>query len=97
MPHRWATLADAVRWITGAGGTAVIAHGGRGVEVVTGSHSAAEAQRYAETATEFDLLASCGSDFHAPDESRLDLGALPRLPGHLTPVWTALEPRIHRA
>jgi 3',5'-nucleoside bisphosphate phosphatase len=26
VPHRWATLGDAVRWITGAGGTAVIAH-----------------------------------------------------------------------
>jgi predicted metal-dependent phosphoesterase TrpH len=61
--------------------TEFIAHGGRGVEVVTGSHSAVEAQRYAETATEFDLLASCGSDFHAPEESRIDLGGLPRLPG----------------
>ena len=118
VPHRWAKLGDAVHWITGAGGEAVIAHparykftpteeyalftefiahGGRGVEVVTGSHSAAEAQKYAATAVEFDLLASCGSDFHAPAESRLDLGALPRLPGHLTPVWSALAPRIHRA
>lgn len=117
VPHRWASLGDAVGWITGAGGAAVIAHparykftpneeyalftefiahGGRGVEVVTGSHSAAEAERYAETAVEFDLLASCGSDFHSPDESRLDLGALPPLPAHLVPVWRALEPRIRR-
>ncbi len=29
VPHRWATLADAVRWIRGAGGMAVIAHPGR--------------------------------------------------------------------
>jgi predicted metal-dependent phosphoesterase TrpH len=29
VPHRWATLADAVRWILVAGGTAVIAHPGR--------------------------------------------------------------------
>jgi 3',5'-nucleoside bisphosphate phosphatase len=29
VPHRWATLADAVGWIRGAGGEAVIAHPGR--------------------------------------------------------------------
>lgn len=29
VPHRWATLKDAVAWITGAGGVAVIAHPGR--------------------------------------------------------------------
>lgn len=29
VPHRWAALGDAVRWITGAGGVAVIAHPGR--------------------------------------------------------------------
>ena len=56
------------------------AHGGRGVEVVTGSHTAAEAVRYADTAREYDLLASRGSDFHSPDESRIDLGGLPPLP-----------------
>ena len=117
VPHRWATLRDAVGWITGAGGVAVIAHparykftaneeyalftefmahGGRGVEVVTGSHSSADAVRYADTALEFGLLASRGSDFHSPGESHTDLGALPALPARLTPVWTALEERIHR-
>ncbi|AOS78049.1 MULTISPECIES: 3',5'-nucleoside bisphosphate phosphatase [Hydrogenophaga] len=29
VPHRWAALGDAVRWITGSGGIAVIAHPGR--------------------------------------------------------------------
>ena len=29
VPHRWATLGDAVAWITGAGGVAVIAHPAR--------------------------------------------------------------------
>jgi len=29
IPHRWAALADAVRWIRSAGGIAVIAHPGR--------------------------------------------------------------------
>ena len=74
--------------------TEFIAHGGRGVEVVTGSHSPAEAVRYAETALEFDLLASRGSDFHSPEESHVDLGKLPALPAKLKPVWDALEARI---
>lgn len=29
IPHRWATLQDAVKWIIGAGGIAVVAHPGR--------------------------------------------------------------------
>ena len=115
VPHRWASLKDAVSWITGASGVAVIAHparyrftpneeyalftefkahGGRGVEVVTGSHSAAEYVKYAETAKEFGLAASRGSDFHSPEESRTDLGTLPFLPGELTPVWELLADRI---
>ena len=118
VPHRWAALGDAVRWITQAGGLAVIAHpgryrftpteeyalfsefaqhGGRGVEVVTGSHTTSDYLKYADMAQEFGLLASRGSDFHAPEESHTDLGTLPDLPGQLTPVWTALQHRIQRA
>jgi 3',5'-nucleoside bisphosphate phosphatase len=74
--------------------TEFIAHGGQGVEVVTGSHSAAESEKYAAMAIEFGLLASRGSDFHAPGESRTDLGSLPPLPGALTPVWEALAERV---
>ncbi|MBX3655895.1 MAG: PHP domain-containing protein [Ramlibacter sp.] len=70
------------------------AHGGQAVEVVTGSHTAAEAVRYAETAREFGLAASRGSDFHSPEESHTDLGKLPYLPGELTPVWELLADRI---
>lgn len=75
--------------------TEFIAHGGRGIEVVTGSHTPAEFQQYADTAREFGLLASRGSDFHSPEESRVDLGTLPPLPASLTPVWAALQDRIH--
>ncbi len=70
------------------------AHGGRGVEVVTGSHTPAEYVEYADMAREFGLAASRGSDFHSPDESHCDLGALPYLPGDLTPVWELLADRI---
>jgi predicted metal-dependent phosphoesterase TrpH len=69
-------------------------HGGRGVEVVTGSHTPQEYVKYAETAKEFGLAASRGSDFHSPDESHTDLGTLPFLPGELTPVWELLADRI---
>ena len=61
---------------------------------MTGSHSTAEAARYADVAVEFDLLASRGSDFHSPEESHADLGSLPPLPGHLKPVWEALAHRV---
>jgi predicted metal-dependent phosphoesterase TrpH len=115
VPHRWASLKDAVTWIKGAGGMAVIAHparykftateefalfsefkshGGTGVEVVTGSHTPAEYVTYAETAKEFGLFASRGSDFHSPEESHTELGTLPYLPGNLSPVWELLSDRI---
>ena len=118
VPHRWARLGDAVRWICDAGGVAIIAHparyslsaneefalfsefrqhGGQGVEVVTGSHTAAECTTYAGLAREFGLAASRGSDFHSPDESHTDLGTLPPLPGDLTPVWELLADRIQHA
>ena len=69
-------------------------HGGQGVEVITGSHTAAEFVTYAATAKEFGLAASRGSDFHSPDESHTELGTLPYLPGELTPVWELLTHRI---
>ena len=115
VAHRWASLRDAVSWITQARGVAVIAHpgrykftpneeyalftefkahGGQAVEVVTGSHTPQEYLKYAETAKEFGLAASRGSDFHSPDESHTDLGTLPYLPGELTPVWELLADRI---
>ncbi len=71
-----------------------VGYGGRGVEVVTGTHTPADASKYAGFARRFGLLASRGSDFHSPDESRVDFGALPALPSGLTPVWEALGDRI---
>ncbi len=70
------------------------AHGGQAIEVVTGSHTPAEYVEYADKAIEFGFAASRGSDFHSPDESHMDLGKLPLLPGKLKPVWELLEHRI---
>lgn len=108
VPHRWATLEQAVRWIKAANGVAVLAHpgrydwsemqedefilefkrhGGTGIEVTTGSHTEDQYDVYARTARRHGLLASRGSDFHGPIESRFDLGTLPPLPRDLEPVW----------
>jgi predicted metal-dependent phosphoesterase TrpH len=111
MAHQWAGLGNAVDWITGAGGLAVLAHpgryklskqemralmlefkaaGGAAIEVVTGSHEKHQYAEYAAYAREFGFMASRGSDFHGPDESRWQPGALPPLPADLTPVWSVL-------
>lgn len=108
VPHRWASLEEAVRWIRGAGGVAVVAHPGRysfdqmsmnalldtfkdlggiAIEVITGSHTPDQFDEYARVARRYGFLASRGSDFHAPNESRADLGMLPPLPDSVTPIW----------
>ena len=108
VPHRWASLTQAVNWIRGAGGIAVVAHpgrynlsdvgfgaffdefkqlGGKAIEVNTGSHSPDQYVEYAKVAAAYGFLASRGSDFHSPGESRVDLGALPPLPDNVLPVW----------
>jgi predicted metal-dependent phosphoesterase TrpH len=108
VPHRWATLEQAVGWIKAAGGIAVIAHpgrykfspvaegamfdefkqlGGTAIEVVTGSHTPDQYPVYAELARRYGFLASRGTDFHAPGESRAEFALLPPLPAGLKPVW----------
>ncbi|MBU3584331.1 PHP domain-containing protein [Polynucleobacter sp. 15G-AUS-farblos] len=112
VPHRWASLDQAIHWIRQAGGVAVIAHpgryklnaiqrdelfkffkdhGGAGIEVITGSHSPDQYQEYGKIAKQYGFLASRGSDFHDPSESHIDLGVLPLLPEHLTPVWSVFH------
>ncbi|MGO4378607.1 3',5'-nucleoside bisphosphate phosphatase [Pseudoduganella sp. RAF53_2] len=108
VEHRWATLQQAVAWIRGAGGIAVIAHpgrykftdlqegvlfdefkqlGGTAIEVVTGSHTPDQYPEYATLANRYGFLASRGTDFHAPGETRVDFALLPPLPGNVKPVW----------
>ncbi|MDP3669219.1 MAG: 3',5'-nucleoside bisphosphate phosphatase [Telluria sp.] len=108
VPHRWATLEQAMGWIHAAGGVAVIAHpgrykfsstaqgvlfdefkqrGGGAIEVVTGSHTPDQYGPYAELAKRYGFLASRGTDFHAPGESRVDFSMLPPLPASVKPVW----------
>jgi hypothetical protein len=106
--HHWATLEDALGWIIGSGGIAVLAHpgrydlgktnmltllhefrelGGKGVEVVTGSHTPEMVPHFAKLAHQFDLLSSTGSDYHGPGQTYTDMGRLPELPHGCVPVW----------
>jgi len=64
--------------------------GGCAIEVITGSHSVPQFKEYAQIARHYGFQASCGSDFHSPDESRVGLGSLPPLPADLKPVWLDL-------
>ena len=66
------------------------AAGGRGIEVVTGSHQPHHYREYATLAREYGLLASRGADFHGIGESPYQPGELPPLPDNLTPVWSVL-------
>lgn len=108
VAHQWATLPEAVDWIHGAGGQAVIAHpgryivdtagmrrlltefrdlGGDAIEVLSSSHTPAQYAEYATYARVFGLRASCGSDWHGPDDSWMDFGELPEMPAGVVPVW----------
>lgn len=108
VPHRWATLEQAVGWIRGAGGVAVVAHPGRykfgpmvqgalfdrfkelggvAIEVVTGSHTPDQYAEYAQLAKRYGFLASRGTDYHGPGETRVDFAHLPPLPAGVTPIW----------
>ena len=98
VPHRWASLKDAVGWITEAGGAAIIAHPARykfsaNEEFALFSEFKSHGGLGVE-AIEFGLAASRGSDFHSPTESHTELGALPYLAGGLQPVWELLSHRI---
>jgi predicted metal-dependent phosphoesterase TrpH len=108
VEHDWATLAEAITWIHGAGGDAVLAHpgrypctpaslrrllgqfrdaGGDAMEILSPSHTPSQYAEFAMQARVYGLSGSVGSDFHAPEESWLDLGDMPPLPAGVTPVW----------
>ncbi len=61
--------------------------GGIAIEVVSGSHSPEHTRLFARLARRYAFLGSCGSDFHAPGESRCDVGRAGRLPEDVVPVW----------
>jgi len=64
--------------------------GGQAIEVISGSHSPADNERFAEIAVRESLLASVGSDYHGPEKPWVELGRLPNLPRGCAPLWEAL-------
>jgi predicted metal-dependent phosphoesterase TrpH len=64
--------------------------GGRGIEVVASNHSREQTVLFTDLAQRFNFYASRGSDFHSPQATYAELGAGPRLPEHLEPVWQLL-------
>lgn len=65
-----------------------IAVGGQGMEVVSGQQTVQQTRDMAQLCEQANLLASCGSDFHAPGTPWAELGRFSPLPDKLTPVWT---------
>ena len=63
--------------------------GGEAIEVVTGSHTPEDIPVFADYAERYGLLASVGSDFHAPGEGGRELGRLLPLPAKCRPIWKA--------
>ena len=61
--------------------------GGAGIEVVSGSHSRDNITAMASLCSNENMLASCGSDYHGPQNPWIKLGQLPALPAGCKPVW----------
>lgn len=61
--------------------------GGEGLEVVSGSQSPQENSNMGVHARREGLLASCGSDYHGPENPWVELGRLAKLPKGCEPVW----------
>ncbi len=70
--------------------TAFTELGGQGIEVVTGRSNNDDIRRTHQYTQQYDLFASMGSDFHAPDQW-VELGHLADLPIGSQPVWQLFD------
>jgi 3',5'-nucleoside bisphosphate phosphatase len=66
------------------------AQGGDALEVISGNQATAMTQDLARIANANNLFASCGSDFHSPQQPWQELGSFPSLPETCKPVWHLL-------
>jgi predicted metal-dependent phosphoesterase TrpH len=64
-------------------------YGGHGIEVVSGRQIPQVTRELASYCDKFNLYASCGSDFHRPDQSWAEIGQISKMPDSCTPVWTS--------
>ncbi len=65
--------------------------GGQGMEVVSGSHTPDHIRTMGQTSCREKLLASCGSDFHGPENPWVRLGKLASLPIECEPIWSSQD------
>jgi hypothetical protein len=63
---------------------------GDGLEVVTGTSTEEEVKLSNQWANDYNLLASCGSDFHGWPNQRIRIGNLKNLPDSERAVWKYL-------
>lgn len=61
--------------------------GGLALEVISGQQAPNETDTLVQITKQFELHASCGSDFHAPDQPWQELGSFTPLPSACKPVW----------
>ncbi len=61
--------------------------GGVGMEVVSGSHTRDHITAMAALSRNEGMLASCGSDYHGPENPWVRLGELVELPAGCRPLW----------
>ncbi|PUA29815.1 MAG: phosphatase [Cellvibrio sp. 79] len=66
------------------------AAGGDAVEVISGLQPMSLTQDLINIVNARSLYASCGSDFHAPDQIWQELGSFGVLPDNVKPVWNLL-------
>lgn len=65
-----------------------VSAGGEAVEVVSGYQTPNVTRDMARLAQKYGLFASCGSDFHGPDQQWQELGRFSPLPDGLEPIWS---------
>jgi len=63
---------------------------GDGIEVVTGTSTEEEVKLSSQWAEDYNLLASCGSDFHGWPNQRVQIGNLIELPNTKKVIWNYL-------
>lgn len=61
--------------------------GGQGLEVVSGRQTAQDTRDLAMLCRQRQMLASCGSDFHQPDQPWAEVGNLQPLDAGCQPIW----------
>ena len=63
---------------------------GDGVEVVTATSTEEEISLSNQLAEDYDLMSSCGSDFHGWSNQRIQIGCLRDLPSLDNAIWRYL-------